>query len=144
MNILIKEINMKKISFQLFQDNNMIGILDTTIRNLDDNEKDFIKKKGVPDETLDLLSCNIDWIEIYKDKIKYKPNFRIGSYFLNYCILYIQSKYNVKFSTLDNCIDSLFSKGKSNINFYKDLGYDWIDFDYIENKPNGPEMIKIL
>ena len=91
---------------------------------------------------------NIDWIEIYREE-KEKYNIptvslpkNLGTFFLNYCLKEMMNKHNemdIKFSTLDNCIDN-----KGDIYFYKKLGYEWIYFDEKENKPSGPEMIKFL
>lgn len=136
-NIVVSHINIYTKTFKLYQANEEIGVIDISIRKLSDEEKDYIIKK-YKTNFLKYYSYNIDYIEIYKNKTNFK---RIGTFFFNYCIDYLKNinDNSIKFSTLDNCIDS-----KSDIYFYKKLGYEWIYFDDIQNKPGGPEMIKIL
>lgn len=137
------QINLFTTSFKLLFGNNVIGLCDISIRKLSDYEKKYIKE-----EKEDKYTFNIDWIEIYREE-KEKYNIptvslpkNLGTFFLNYCLKEMMNKHNemdIKFSTLDNCIDN-----KGDIYFYKKLGYEWIYFDEKENKPSGPEMIKFL
>lgn len=150
--ITVKYINVNTTSFILYQNRIdleypvEIGICDISIRRLCDYEENFINKNKI---NLDKISStfNIDWIEIYKDKIYFYESYKgIGTFFLNYCLEYLSKRQNNKiyFSTLDNCISPDCKSKYNKIYFYKRLGYEWIYFDEKENKPSGPEMIKFL
>lgn len=142
--ITISNINIYTKTFKLYQNKDEIGVIDISIKKLSDHEKEHVIEK-YKKKFFNYYSYNIDYIEIYKNKTNFKG---IGTCFFKYCIDYLknlknlknlENTYNINFSTLDNCIDS-----NSDIYFYKKLGYEWLYFDYIQNKPDGPEMIKIL
>ena len=143
----VKFVNTFTTTFTLYQGEIEIGICDVTIRELYDNEKEYIYNTIKDYKISNPNTYNINWIEIYKDKINFYESYKgIGTFFLNYCINYLirNSKNKIHFSTLDNCIDHKCSESYNKIYFYKRLGYEWIYFDEVENKPSGPEMIKFL